>query len=343
MLYSKIPVQILGATGMVGRRLISLLTNHPLFYIHTLSASAGSVGKRLKEIDILFAGTEIGEMEINNCDLTECKMVFSALDASVAHDIEGMFVDQKRWVFSNARNYRLKEGHILSIPEISHDKIKTLSSPCVITNPNCCVSGLALALFPLLEIVNAEHIEVVTQQSISGAGYPGVPSLDILNNIIPYIQGEEEKIVAETKHLLSDVQPGSSWDIYPTCTRVPVQEGHMMSVSVLLKNDIREDEIIEAWTQFSFSLDLYSATKHPLVYLSQESMPQPKYIQLIDSGMKVFIGRLRKQKRHVRFVLFVHNLVRGAAGGALLNAETWYHYHGKKMLGKKYDQEVACC
>lgn len=340
MLYNKIPIQILGATGVVGRKLISLLMDHPFFYIHTLSASKQSVNKKLKEVDPAFSHHEIGEKVITDCSVTDCNIVLSALDASVAHEIEGEFAHRQKMVFSNTRCYRLKEGHLLSMPEISHYKIRDLGNACVITNPNCCVAGLSLALFPILQKVKASHMEVVTQQSVSGAGYPGVPSLDILNNVIPYIPGEEEKIVNEMKYLCNDVQPKESWDIYPTCTRVPVLEGHLMSVSLQLTQDMEEQDIIDSWNNFSFDLPIPSATKHPLVYLKEENMPQPKWM---NEGMKVLIGRLRKDKNHLRFMVLVHNLIRGAAGATLLNAETWYYYHIMQNLKESHDEKMAYC
>ncbi len=324
----KIPVQVLGATGAVGRKMVGLLKDHPYFTLEILSASEQSEGKLFKEVDPAFGDCEVGRMCIQSCKIGECPLVFSALDATVAKRWEQDCIDKGIWVFSNARIFRMQPGHLLSIPEISYKMLDQISkkNPCVVTNPNCCVSGLALALYPLAQLCPIRSVNVFTQQSVSGAGYPGVPSLDILGNIIPFIEGEEVKIIQETKHLLASVQRENSWSIYPTCTRVPTLEGHLITAHVDFEKPLSRESIINAWSEFTFPFSLPSAIRHPLVYMEGQDQPQVTICVRQDRGMRVYIGGLRVKDSHAQFTLFTHNLIRGAAGGALLNAEMWHYF-----------------
>lgn len=325
----KIPVGILGATGMVGQKFVELLAAHPWFEITALAASDRSLGKPYGDaVKWAMQGPlpdKIARMPVVSChpDLP-CKTVFSGLDSSVAGAIEENFAQSGYKVISNASAHRMHPNVPLLIPEVNSEHLKLIEgqghSGALVTNPNCSVIGIALALKPLLDRWGIESVHVVTLQALSGAGYPGVPSMDILDNVIPYIAGEESKVEKEPLKIL-----GAPMRISAQCTRVAVSDGHLACVSVKLKEKAKADEIIAAWREFEGEpqrLQLPSAPKHPLLYLDDERHPQPKLHRSLEGGMAVSIGRLRECSLFDwKFVLLSHNTIRGAAGCALLNAE----------------------
>lgn len=335
----KIPVGILGATGMVGQKFVELLSNHPWFEIVALAASERSEGKKYGEaIRWMMAAPlppDLFNMTIRPCHPNlPCKIVFSGLDASVAGEIEKAFAEAGYIVISNSRNYRMAPNVPLLIPEINGDhlelvKTQHFANGMIVTNPNCSVIGLTTALKPLIDQWGIEKAHVVTLQAVSGAGYPGVPSFDILDNVIPFISGEEEKVETEPLKILGSFQNGCihpyQMKISAQCNRVAVMDGHMACVSVKLQNPANAAEIIQAWQSFSSepqALQLPMAPQTPIIYLHDEKHPQPKLHRHLDKGMAVSIGRLRKcPLLDWKFAILSHNTIRGAAGCAILNAE----------------------
>ncbi|MBN1348573.1 aspartate-semialdehyde dehydrogenase [candidate division KSB1 bacterium] len=335
----KLPVGILGATGSVGQKFIQLLANHPWFEITALAASERSSGRAYKDVANWFMRTPIPEhiarMEIRQChpDLP-CKIVFSGLDASVAGEIETDFARAGYVVLSNARNHRMDSDVPLLIPEVNSAHLELVhrqnfGKGMIVTNPNCSVIGFVMALKPLADQFGIEAAHVVTLQALSGAGYPGVASLDILDNVIPFISGEEGKIESEPLKILGEYGNGAvrnaDFKLSAHCNRVAVIDGHLECVSVTLKKKTTTDAIKSAWRHFSgepqqFALPL--APLQPIHYFEETNFPQPKLHRDLDKGMAVSIGRLRPCTIFdYKFVLLSHNTIRGAAGGAILNAE----------------------
>lgn len=332
----KIPVAILGATGMVGQKFVELLLDHPWFEIVALAASDRSAGKRyadaMKWSMDLPLPKELAEMVVAPC-IPEfpCKIVFSGLDSSVAGEVEEKFAKAGYRVVTNAGNHRMDEEVPLLIPEINPEHLGLLQPQkgAIVANPNCSVIGISMAMKPLLDGWGIEAVSVVTLQALSGAGYPGVPSMEILDNVIPYIAGEESKVESEPLKIFGKLEMGGivphSMRLSAQCTRVAVSDGHMAVVSVKLKKKASREEIIEAWDRFAGEpqkWDLPSAPKHPIVYLEDERHPQPKLHRHLNGGMAVSIGRLRECPLFDwKFIVLSHNTIRGAAGCAILNAE----------------------
>lgn len=307
----KIPVTILGATGTVGQQFISLLDDHPWFEIATLAASERSVGKKYGEVvnwlQPKLLPKRIAEMEVQPCvPETPGTLAFSGLDSSVAGEIETAFAEAGCIVVSNSRNHRMDPQVPLLVPEVNSEHLQLVKikhnakKGFIVTNPNCCVVGLVMALKPLLAF-GIEQVHVVTLQAISGAGYPGVPSLDILDNVIPFISGEENKLETEPGKILGDYVNGSikTWPgiISAQCNRVPVTDGHMECVSVKLRKKVSLNEIKDSWKEFrSFpqELQLPFAAPQPIRYFEEEKYPQPKLHRLLNRGMSLSIGRLQK-------------------------------------------------
>lgn len=337
---SKIPVTILGATGCVGQKFIQVLHRHPWFYIAALCASERSAGRPYGSVVNWLMPTplpeEIAKMEILPCEPSSSPMVaFSGLDASVAGEIELKYAEAGFAVVSNARNHRMRDDVPLVVGEVNSDHLDLVTTQpfphggLLVTNPNCSVMGLALALKPLLDSYGLEAVHAVTLQAISGAGYPGVPSLDICDNVIPYIGGEEDKLETEPLKILGKrdnqaINPAQI-SISAQCNRVPVTDGHMACVSVKLKKQANEADIIATWRQFRGEpqeMQLPTAPLQPLHYFDKPSYPQPKLHRLLDKEMAVSIGRLRPCPLFdFKFVILSHNTMRGAVGAALLNAE----------------------
>lgn len=331
----KTPVAILGATGTVGQRFVELLSNHPWFEITALAASDRSTGKKYSDAVRWGMATpmpkSIQDMPLMPCEPNlPCKIVFSGLDSYVAGEVEEKFAKAGYTVISNARNHRMNPTVPLLIPEVNGDHLKLLKTQnfgtgAIITNPNCSVIGIALALKPLIDKWDIEAAHIVTLQAISGAGYPGVPSLDILDNVIPFIDGEEEKVETEPLKILGVYRDNQiiphAIRLSAQCTRVAVSDGHLACISIKLKNQTSADEIKRAWREFP-GLELPSAPKHPIQYLEDDNHPQPKLHRNQGNGMTISIGRLRECPLYDwKFVILSHNTVRGAAGSAILNGE----------------------
>jgi aspartate-semialdehyde dehydrogenase len=337
----KVEVGILGATGAVGQQFISLLAGHPWFEVVWLGASQRSEGKAYRDATAWRLPTplpdSVARQQVDQAMPGRApKLVFSGLDSSVAGEIEGAFAQAGHVIVSNSRNYRMEADVPLLIPEVNADHLALLDQQRgrswkgrIVTNPNCVVVVVAMALAPLRQF-GLEKAIVTSLQAISGAGYPGVASWDILGNIIPFIGGgEEEKIETETSKILGHVNTRAIVNhpvtISASVNRVPVQNGHTAAISVALEQQPDEAAIISAWNGFSGKpqqLDLPSAPAHPIVYLPEQNRPQPALDANRDGGMAVSVGRLRRcPVLDYKFVALGHNTIRGAAGAAILNAE----------------------
>jgi aspartate-semialdehyde dehydrogenase len=326
---------------MVGQQFIALLADHPWFKVEWLGASQRSEGKAFKDAAAWRLPNrlpdEVARKVVDAATPGRApRLVFSGLDSSVAGEIEGAFADAGHIIVSNSRNYRMEQVVPLLIPEVNADHLQLLDCQQdakgwkgrIVTNPNCSTVVLATALAPLRQF-GLQTTMITTLQAISGAGYPGVPSWDILGNVIPHIGGEEEKIETETRKILGRLGRGGV-EFHPvrvsaTTTRVPVQNGHTESISIGLEQKPSADDIIAAWTSFRGRpqhLDLPTAPKQPIVYLPEANRPQPLLDVNRDGGMTVTIGRLRQCPLFdYKFVALGHNTIRGAAGAAILNAE----------------------
>jgi aspartate-semialdehyde dehydrogenase len=338
---SQIEVGILGATGAVGQQFIALLAKHPWFKVTWLGASQRSEGKPYREATAWRLPTPLPE-DVAKLTVEQAapggapKLVFSGLDSSVAGEIEGAFANAGHLVISNSKNYRMDATVPLLIPEINGDHLKLLDTQAaargwkgrIVTNPNCSVIALTMALAPLRQF-GLQTVIVTTLQAISGAGYPGVASWDILGNVIPFIDGEEEKFQPETRKILGQFNAGAV-EPYPvvvsaTTTRVPVHHGHTVSISVKFDQNVAPEALINAFNCFRGrpqELELPSAPPQPVVYLQERNRPQPALDVNRDGGMTVSVGRLRAcPVLDYKFVALGHNTIRGAAGAAILNAE----------------------
>ena len=346
---SKIEVGVLGATGMVGQHFVKFLQNHPWFDLTWVGASDRSAGKKYRDAT---SWRLEGAMPERVADLTvdECKpgnaprLMFSATDASVATEIERAFASAGHVVVSNSRNHRMEADVPLLVPEINPDHLKLISrqrrergwAGQIVTNPNCSTIVLTLGLAPLKQF-GIKRVLVTTLQAISGAGYPGVASMDINANVIPYIGNEEEKMQQETQKILGDFAEGEVRNLAASvsahCNRVPVVDGHTCCVSVELAEKPGVAAIRAAFDAFRGvpqQRDLPSAPAHPVIYMEQQDRPQPRRDVERENGMAVFVGRLREcPVFDYKFLACGHNTVRGAAGAAVLNAELM---HSEGML-----------
>jgi len=338
----KIPVGILGATGTVGQRFIQLLEGHPWFEVAWLAASDRSAGKTYANAMKWRLSSplpaRIADMVVSPATPDGSpRLIFAALDSAAAAELEPRFAEAGRGVVSNSSAFRMQADVPLVIPEVNGEHLKVLQTQewfrnkrgFMVTNPNCSAIGLVMALAPLHRKFGVEKVFVTTMQAISGAGYPGVASLDILGNVIPYIGSEEEKMEAETRKLLGGVN-GEGFIpaeivISAHCNRVPVEDGHTESVSVKLCTPARPEEIIAAWNEFSGlpqKLKLPNAPEQPVVYDPAPDRPQPRLDIHRGAGMTAVVGRLRPcPLLDWKFTVLSHNTIRGAAGAALLNGE----------------------
>lgn len=353
-MHNRIPIGILGATGMVGQRFIQLLEDHPWFEVVWLAASDRSSGKTYGEAAKWRLDTTLPErierMIVSPAEPETAhpgsvpRVIFAALDAAIAREMEPRFADAGCAVISNSSAFRMDPDVPLVIPEVNRDHLALIknqsswkeSGGYMVTNPNCSAIGLVLALKPLEERFGIEQIFVTTMQAVSGAGYPGVPSMDILGNVVPYIPSEEEKMEAETLKLLGrTVQNADGWSVAPLaarmsahCNRVAVEDGHTESVSIKLggklKRPASREEILAAWDEFRplAKLALPTAPAQPVEFAPQNDRPQPRLDRNRGGGMAVTAGRLRPcGLLDWKFTVLSHNTIRGAAGAAILNAE----------------------
>lgn len=327
---------------MVGQRFIQLLENHPQFEITSVAASDRSQGKTYGSACTWRLGGEIPE-RISSMKIQapvpplECDFVFSSLPGDIARETEGSFAEAGYPVISNSSAFRMDDDVPLLIPEVNHEHLALLdrqrqhftSGGLIVTNPNCSTIMLALALAPLHASFGLEATVATTLQALSGAGYPGVASLDIIDNVLPYIGGEEEKIESETTKILGRFEDNrikaAAIKVSAQCHRVNVSDGHMAAVRVKLKTKASISDLREAFSSYKSlpqDLGLHSAPSAPIVVRDEQDRPQPKFDRDAGAGMTITIGRLFDDAvLDYRFVALSHNTVRGAAGAAILNAE----------------------
>ncbi len=340
----KFRVGILGATGTVGQRFIQLLENHPQFVVTAVAASDRSQGKLYADA---CAWRLPGEIPLDVKSLVvrppkpplDCDLVFSSLPATVARAAEEAFARAGYPVISNSSAFRMDEDVPLLVPEINHQHLNLLTNQrtrrgfrnggFIVTNPNCSTVMLAMALAPLHARFGLTSVAVTTMQALSGAGYPGVPSLDIADNVLPFIEGEEEKIETETVKILGRSR-GTNVDqaqfpVSAQCHRVNASEGHMAAVRIGLAHQPTLQEVTDALASFSSlpqELRLRSAPLKPIIVRSEEDRPQTRLDRDAGGGMSITVGRIRRDRLlNYRFVAVSHNTIRGAAGAAVLNAE----------------------
>lgn len=343
----KIKVAVLGASGLVGQHFVRMLGDHPFFEVGALTSSEQNAGKKYGEVSIWEVGRdipeEVAELSLKGNSLRTvleagADVIFCALPARVAGPVENELRNSGLAIFTNSSAHRMDEDVPVIIPEVNHDHIQLVrrqrqtSAGFIIAGSNCCVSGLALSLKPLLpwEIRN---VRVTTFQSISGAGRGGLSGLDISGNLIPYIKEEEEKIARETPKILGNLSEGrilrASFQVRASSVRVPVREGHLLDVAVELSNQPELEEVISAFRSFRGlrqNFFLPTAPEKPIILRKEPDRPQPcldLWAGLPERarGMAVSVGRIRLEKNFLRFFVLVHNLIRGAAGNCVLNAE----------------------
>ncbi|HEY2798399.1 MAG TPA: aspartate-semialdehyde dehydrogenase [Thermoanaerobaculia bacterium] len=347
---NKIPIGILGATGAVGQRFLSRLAGHPDFTVAALAASERSAGRRYGDVSPWrlpeppppgLAETILRPAEPD----LPCRIVLSALDTAAARELEPRFAAAGYLVFSNASAHRMEEDVPLLVPEVNPDHAELLPiqrarrgwDGGILTNPNCSATQLVLALAPLQRAFGIEKVLVTTLQSVSGAGYPGVASLDALGNVLPDIPGEADKIERETARILGRLVNGrvepAPLTVSAHTYRVAVENGHTESVSVALSRKTTAAELLEAWREFRAGPEvesLPSSPARPLAYVDEPHAPQPRRHAEREGGMVTWIGGLAPcAVLDWKFTVVGNNTVRGAAGGSLLNAELLIHAHAR--------------
>ncbi len=339
---AKIPVAVLGATGAVGQRFVQLLADHPWFEIVALAASERSAGRPFAEVSnwVILGDPPpwLGEMVVHGLEPNlPAKIVFSALPGTVALEMEPVFAQAGYAVCSNASAYREEPGVPLLIPEVNADHVAMIEGQraergwtgCLVTSPNCMASGIVLPLKPLDEAYGLERVFAVSMQATSGAGYPGVASLDILGNVVPHIKGEEEKIEEEIRLMLGRMVEGqrvaAGITVSAQANRVPVLDGHTVCLSLGFKEAPAVEGAISALSGFRGSTvvrELPSAPEHPIIVRREPDRPQPRRDIGAEGGMAVTVGRVRPcPLLDLRLVSVSHNTLRGAASGSILNAE----------------------
>lgn len=338
----KLRVGILGATGAVGQKFVALLADHPWFEVTGLAASERSAGRPYGDVVHWLEDTPIpsntAKLEVENAHeaLLDCDFVFSGLDSSVAGSLEEVYARAGYPVISNARNFRMHPDVPLLIPEVNPDHVNLIDSQdwgsegYIVTNPNCASVGITMALKPLYDAFGIECVHATTMQALSGAGYPGVASLDAVSNVVPFISGEEEKVESEPLKILgtlagNGVQP-ATFRVSAQCNRVPVIDGHLAAVSVKFKKTgVSAQSALQAISQFSIPREVSNLPGSPeraLELMLDPTHPQPRRHVNRGGGMTVTVGRVRSCPiLDLKFICLVHNTIRGAAGGAILNAE----------------------
>ena len=346
----KIEVGILGATGMVGQRFLSLLEHHPWFEARWLAASERSAGRTYAEAcnwrlrDPL--PKSAGDLPVHECKPGGApQLLFSSLDSKVAGEVEKEFAQAGHVVVSNSSNFRMENDVPLLIPDVNPDHLALVREQrkqrqwkgMIVTNPNCTTVGLVMSLAPLENAFGLDKVLMTSMQAVSGAGYPGIPTLDILGNVIPFIGGEEEKMQAETQKILGafrgdHIEPLAA-KVSAQCNRVAVVDGHTEAVSVEFSSKPSEQELRRAIEEFSGvpqERKLPSAPATPVIYLEENNRPQPRKDADRGRGMTASVGRLRPcPVLDWKFVVLSYNTIRGAAGAAVLNAELM---HSEGML-----------
>ena len=339
-------VGVLGATGMVGQRFIQLLENHPDFEVTALAASSRSAGKRYEDATTWYMNNEMPESvkDIEVIETTpeamdnDVDIVFSSLPADFALTVEKAYA-KDYVVASNASAHRMKKNIPLVIPEVNPECLDMIDAQqkendwdgFIVTNPNCSTIALALTLKPIVDNFNVNSVRVSTMQAVSGAGYNGVPSMAIIDNLVPYIGGEEEKMESESLYLLgkfdgSDVI-NADFKLSASCHRVPVIDGHTEAVFIELDDKFDIDDVADKMANFKGlpqELNLFSAPENPVIVKEESDRPQPRMDRNAGNGMAVTVGRLRKDSafdNSFKYVLVGHNTIRGAAGASILNAE----------------------
>lgn len=335
-------VAVIGASGIVGQAFLHLLSDHPSFEVAFISASEAKSGSKYHESvswQLPFEMKDnIGSLRFNKMDMSEivksgARFIFSALPTETAKEIETGLREKGLYVFSNSSAMRYEKDVPILIPEANFDSLNLIekqgfpSKGFIITNPNCCVSGLAVALAPLRDL-DIQELYISTYQSISGAGYPGIPSLDIMNNAIPYIKDEELKINIEIQKIL-EIKP----KIFATCVRIPTLFGHLETVWLKIGKKTTKDNLISKWNSFTIKkAGLHSSPPNPIHYEDTDTFPQPKMaFNGSPMGMTVYIGKLKLIDDKVGFTLVVNNIIKGAAGGSIENAEAFLSRYGDKL------------
>ncbi len=340
-------VAILGATGAVGQRYIQLIQGHPWFQIEVLAASERSAGKKYGEACNWLMETnlpkEIADMPVVNADVESVEkagdvdLVFSSLPGDLAGPVETQFAAMYP-VFSKASAHRMEKDVPLIIPEINPDHADLIKvqqklrgwKGFITTDPNCSTIQLAITLKPLMQF-GLKQIIVTTMQALSGAGYPGVASLDIIDNVVPFISGEEEKMEAEALKILGNfngrVVQNADFMLSASCNRVQVKDGHLESIFIKLNEDPTIEQIEAAFANFRGepqNLKLPSAPINPIIVRHEKNRPQPRFDRDAGCGMSVTVGRIRKDPiMTFKYMCLGHNTVRGAAGGGILSAELY--------------------
>ena len=333
---------------MVGQRFIGGLENHPYFEIACLAASEGSAGKKYKDAAKWYLSGEIpkdlASMTVENIDTRiidkyGLDFVFSSIPSEIARDVEGAFAKHVP-LFSNTKTYRMDEDVPLVIAEVNpeqYDLIKVQQEKrgwngFIVTNGNCSTIGLVLPLKPILDSFGIEWVNVTTLQALSGAGYDGVPSMAIVDNVIPYIGGEEEKVEVETLKFFGSMKNGKvvfpDMEVFAACNRVQSMDGHMKCVFVGTRKDFEVEDVVKAFKDFKGlpqKLKLPTAPDPAIIVRDEQDRPQPRLDRDAGNGMAISVGRIRKKKeKHLKFTCLSHNTIRGAAGASILNAELAY-------------------
>jgi len=335
---NRIPVAVLGATGTVGQKFITLLEGHSWFTVEEVVASSRSAGKQYKEACNWKQPTpipkEIAEKIVKTTDeKLNSPLLFSGLDSSVAGPAEEKYANDGHFIISNSKNHRMDADVPLVIPELNADHFDIISKQPykggIVTNSNCSTMFLAMVLGPLHQAFGVSEVQVSTMQAISGAGYPGVPSMDILGNIVPYISGEEEKLEIEPQKILGSYKDGTitpaKMKISAQCARVPVFDGHTETLSIKFHKKPTPEQVKKVLADFTGEaqkLGLPSAPSRPIVVHEEPNRPQPFLDAWLEKGMVASVGRVREcSVLDIKMVIMGHNTVRGAAGAAILNGE----------------------
>jgi aspartate-semialdehyde dehydrogenase len=331
-------VAVLGATGMVGQKFIQLLEKHPWFKVTSLAASERRIGKKYgEEVDWIVSENvpkNVWDIEMVPMDpkYVDADIVFSALPSHIAREVEPKFAAEGFVVASNASAYRMEPDVPLVIPEVNPEHLSLIEvqkkrrgwDGFIVTNPNCTTIILVVSLKPLMDL-GLQEVKVASMQALSGAGYPGVPSLAITDNIIPFIKGEEEKVEQETLKLLGKINDDSvefaPLRVSASCHRVPVIDGHTEAVWAQFSSPVDIEDVKEAFRSLK-PLDLPTSPDEVIIVREEPDRPQPRFDRDAGNGMSVVVGRIRKDgENSVKYIVLGHNTVRGAAGASILNAE----------------------